>query len=82
LNLIVKDALSIIANVIEKVRDSANFWTTTPKREEKFIETCDQLNIQFKRKLVVNCRTRWNSTFLMLQVAIEYKEVFDRLSQR
>jgi len=81
LNLIVKDGLSIIANVIEKVRDSANFWTATPKREEKFIETCAQLNIQFKRKLVVDCRTRWNSTFLMLQVAIQYKEVFDRLSQ-
>jgi len=54
LNLIVKDGLSIIANVIEKVRDNANFWTATPKREEKFIETGAQLNIQFKRKLVVD----------------------------
>ena len=76
-----KDGLSIIANVIEKIRDNANFWTTTPKREEKSIETCAQLNILFKRKLVVDCITRWNSTFLMLQAAIQYKEVFDRLSQ-
>ena len=74
-----KDGLSIIANVIEKVRDNANFWTATPKKEEKFIETCAQWNIQFKRKLVVDCRTRWNSIFLMLQVAIQYKEVFDCL---
>jgi len=40
LNLSVKDDLSIIGNVIEKVRVSANYWTTTPKREEKFIKTC------------------------------------------
>jgi len=78
----VKDDLSIIANVMEKVRDNANFWTATPKREEKFIKTCAQLNISFKRKLVVDCRTRWNSTYLMLQVAIQFKKVFDRLSQR
>jgi len=39
-NLIVKDGLPIIANVIEKVKDNANFWTTIPKREKKFIETC------------------------------------------
>jgi len=80
LNLIVKDGLSIIANVIEKVRDNANFWTVIPKIKEKFIGTCARLNIQFKRKLVVDCRTRWNSKFLMLQVAIQYKEVFDRIS--
>jgi len=76
-----KDNLSIIGNVTEKVRESANYWTTTPKREEKFIETCAQLSIPLSRKLVLDYKTRWNSTFLMLQVAIKYKDVFDQLSQ-
>ena len=40
------------------------------------------MNIPFKKKLFVDCRTRWNSTYLMLQVAIQFKKVFDRLSQR
>jgi len=71
LNLIVKDGLSIIANIIEKVGESANFRTTTPRREEKFIETCAQLNIPFRRKLVVDCKAMRDSTFLMLQVAIQ-----------
>ena len=39
------------------------------------------MNIPFKKKLFVDCRTRWNSTFLMLQVVIQYKEVFDHLSR-
>nr|KYP43119.1 Putative AC transposase [Cajanus cajan] len=82
LNLIVKDGLSIISGAIEKIRESVHFWTATPKREEKFIETCGQMSIPFSKKLVLDCKTRWNSTFLMLQVAIQYKIVFDRLEQR
>jgi len=82
LNLIVKDGLSVIFSAIEKVRESVNFWTTTPKREEKFKETCVHLNICYNKRLVLDCKTRWNSTFLMLKVVIEYKEVFDQLSQR
>ena len=82
LNLIIKDGLCIISDAIEKIRESVHFWIATPKREEKFIESCGQVNIPFKKKLVLDCKTRWNSTFLMLQVAIQYKDVFHRLSQR
>lgn len=45
LNLTVNDGLSIIANVIEKVRENVNFWTNTPNRENKFIKICTELNI-------------------------------------
>lgn len=81
LNLVVKDGLSVISGAIEKVRKSVNYWTLTPKREEKFEDACLQLNCPFK-KPVVDCKTRWNSIFLMLRVAIEYKAVYERLSQR
>jgi len=40
------------------------------------------VNIPFKKKIVLDCKTRLNSTFLMLQVATQYKDVFHRLSQR
>jgi hypothetical protein len=82
LNLIVKDGLSIISGAIENIRQSVVYWTATPKREEKFIETCGQVNISYDKKLVQDCRTRWNSTFLMLSVAIQYKDVFARCAIR
>ncbi|WOL13352.1 zinc finger BED domain-containing protein RICESLEEPER 2-like [Canna indica] len=82
LNLIVNDGLSIISDAIEKVRESVHYWTATPKREEKFMETCGQLNISYDKKLILDCKTRWNSTFLMFDVAILYKDVFGRLVQR
>jgi len=80
LNLIVKDGLYIISDTIERIRESVHIWTITPKRGEKFIEVCGQVNIPFKKKIVLNCKTRWNSAFFMLQVATQYKDVFHRLS--
>lgn len=58
LNLIIKDGLSIISYAIEKVRESVSYWTTTPKRKEKFIETCSQMNMSIGRKLILDCKTR------------------------
>ncbi|KAL4373548.1 hypothetical protein AHAS_Ahas05G0092800 [Arachis hypogaea] len=81
-NLIVKDGMNAIYGSIEKIRDSVSFWVATPKREEKFEETCRQLNINYRRKLALDCRTRWNSTYLMLTSALPYREVFERLRHR
>ena len=45
LNLIVKEGMSLISGAIKNIRDSVGYWTATPKRQEKFIETCGQVNI-------------------------------------
>ena len=76
LNLIVKEGLEVIKESVEKIRKSAAFWTATLKRLEKFVETACQSNICCDKKLVLDCNTRWNSTFLMLSTTIDYKDVF------
>ncbi|TXG51379.1 hypothetical protein EZV62_023903 [Acer yangbiense] len=48
---------------------------------EKFKEAAEQLNLGHKKMLVLDCKTRWNSTYLMLSVALTYKHVFYRLKQ-
>ncbi|KAF7153498.1 hypothetical protein RHSIM_Rhsim01G0019200 [Rhododendron simsii] len=82
LNLIVKDRLDVIKVGIEKIRDRVAYWTASPKREEIFEETVRQLNVGSTKKLGLDCATRWNSTFLMLQTTLIYKDVFNRLSKR
>ncbi|CAN1240275.1 Putative AC transposase [Linum grandiflorum] len=80
LNLIVKDGLDIIKSGIERIRDSVSYWTATPKRVEFFEECAKQRNVDVGRKLAIDCPTRWNSTFKMLESALPYKDVFSRLS--
>ncbi|KAH9671363.1 BED-type domain-containing protein [Citrus sinensis] len=83
LNLIVKDGLDAIGDGIEKVRNSVNYWTSSPKRIELFEDTANrQLKLNCSKSLVLDCKTKWNSTYLMLEVALIYKDVFTRLKHR
>ncbi|KAG6479452.1 hypothetical protein ZIOFF_062918 [Zingiber officinale] len=79
---LVRDGLELISDSIETIRYSVAFWTATPKRDEKFIETARQLKVPSTKKLELDCKTRWNSTYLMLNTALEYEAVFARLKQR
>lgn len=82
LNLIVKDGLEVIGDGIERVRESVAFWTATPKRVEKFEELAKQEGFENGKKLALDCKTRWNSTYIMLETALIYKDVFPRLRLR
>ncbi|CAO2177128.1 unnamed protein product [Urochloa humidicola] len=73
LNLIVKDGLAAMDKDagLERIRESVRFWSATPKRHEKFEKKASELNIKFERRLVLDCKTRWNSTYIMLSTAVE-----------
>jgi hypothetical protein len=79
LNLVVQDGLAVIGDGIERIRDSVLFWTASPKRRQKFDESSRHLRISNTKELVLDCKTRWNSTYLMLSSALIYKDVFSRL---
>lgn len=79
LNLVVNDGLSIIGDAIERVRGVIAFCTSTPKRYEKFEDACNYVKIPITKKLILDCKTRWNSCFEMLQVTLLYKDTFTRL---
>ncbi|KAK2644855.1 hypothetical protein Ddye_020050 [Dipteronia dyeriana] len=82
LNLIVNDGLDVIGKVIERIRSSVLYWVATPKRIEKFEDTAHQLNIPYSKRLVLDCPTRWNSTYFMLTTTLLYKDFFACLSVR
>ncbi|KNA22522.1 hypothetical protein SOVF_033200, partial [Spinacia oleracea] len=81
LNLVVQDGLDVIKSDIEKVRECVSFWMSTPKRIEKFEEACRFLNLPNSKRMVLDCKTRWNSIYLMLRTVYPYKEVFTRLKR-
>jgi hypothetical protein len=56
------------------------FGQPHPKRIEKFEEIAKYVKINMKNKIGLDCKTRWNSTFNMLSIALPYKSVFIRAS--
>ena len=78
LNLIIRIGLDVIKHAIDNVRDSVVFWTTSPKRIERFEDVCRQMKVPCTRRLGLDCPTRWNSTYLMLKTALAFKNVFPR----
>ncbi|KAL4607009.1 hypothetical protein ACB092_09G144200 [Castanea dentata] len=67
--------LSLIGDGIEMIRHSVIYWTGSPKRRQKFDENACQLHVQCTKELVLDCKTRWNSTYLMLSTTLIYKDL-------
>ena len=82
INLIVQDGFSVIANAIENVRNSVSYWTSSPKRAQDFRLFARQVGVNCQKELLLDCKTRWNSIYMMLSVALEYREVFNRLRKK
>ena len=78
LNLIVKDGLDVLKSAIDNVRESVAYWIATAKRWEKFEEMAKFKKVKITRRLKLDCKTRWNSTFIMLDIALPYRAVFER----
>ena len=81
LNLIVQDGLSVISGALEKIRESVKFVNVTESRERLFQSCVEAVAIKPRNGgvlpgLVMDVGTRWNSTHLMLDRAIIYREAF------
>ncbi|GJX97803.1 zinc finger BED domain-containing protein RICESLEEPER 2-like protein [Tanacetum coccineum] len=77
----VQDGLLKIEIIIENVHDSVKFINQNEARLMLFGEIVQQLQLPH-RKLVLECKTRWNSTFHMLSTAMKFREVFPRFQER
>ncbi|XP_019186730.1 PREDICTED: zinc finger BED domain-containing protein RICESLEEPER 2-like [Ipomoea nil] len=81
LNLCVQDGLEEIRHVIRDVRDSVEYVNRSEARRIQFADCVQQLQLK-DRKLIRDCKTRWNSTFEMLSCALKFKEAFKMLNDR
>ncbi|XP_047335680.1 zinc finger BED domain-containing protein RICESLEEPER 2-like [Impatiens glandulifera] len=75
LNIIVQDGLYEIQNIIDDVKKSVRFINQSESRLRKFSDVVHHLGIQVN-KLIIDCLTRWNSTYKMLVEAYKVKDAF------
>lgn len=73
---------SVIGSAIENVRNSVSFWTSSPKRIQDFRLFSRLAGVDCQKELLFDCKTTWNSIYMMLSVALEYREVFNLLSKK
>ncbi|XP_019178988.1 PREDICTED: zinc finger BED domain-containing protein RICESLEEPER 2-like [Ipomoea nil] len=81
LNLLVQDGLNTIKDVIHNVRESVKFINSSDARLKSFHEVIELKGLK-ERKLILDCPTRWNSTFLMLCTASKFKHAFSDYNEK
>ena len=80
INLVVRDGLQDIDGNVETIRNAVQYVRSSTQRQKSF-----QLKVESGKmtrgSLPLDIKTRWNSTYLMLQRAIKYKVAFDKMEQ-
>ncbi|CAN1309760.1 Zinc finger BED domain-containing protein RICESLEEPER 2 [Linum perenne] len=80
-NLIVGAGLEEMGLSVRRVREAVRWVVASPAREQSFQKIVDFKEIESSRKLCLDVPTRWNSTFLMLDVAALYESAFKLYEQ-
>ncbi|KAI5313276.1 hypothetical protein L3X38_042450 [Prunus dulcis] len=79
INLIVKEGLKRLESSIVAIRNAVKFVRSSPSRLSYFKMCVETEKIECKGLVVMDVPTRWNSTCLMLDVALKFQKAFDRM---
>lgn len=77
LNLIVKDGLKELKSSIKPIRNVVLFLHSSPGRLNKFKEFVILTEFSSTSTVPMDVKTRWNSTYKMLDIALKYRIVFE-----
>uniref|UniRef100_A0A803MKN7 BED-type domain-containing protein n=1 Tax=Chenopodium quinoa TaxID=63459 RepID=A0A803MKN7_CHEQI len=80
-NLVVSDGLKIVNDSVQRVRQAVRFIKQSPARLQRFKKCVLDEKINTKKGLCLDVPIRWNSTYLMLNAAIELEDAFERYSE-
>ncbi|CAH9122092.1 unnamed protein product [Cuscuta epithymum] len=80
-NLIVKSGLRCMEKSVLSIRNAVRYVRSSPARYDAFKECAKKEELESKKVCVLDVPTRWNSTYIMLETALELKAAFDRLAE-
>ncbi|KAL2905221.1 Zinc finger BED domain-containing protein RICESLEEPER 2, partial [Bienertia sinuspersici] len=77
LNLNVQSGLTVVGESVVKLHAGCSYIDGSDHRLTKFHECVRAFGANFKGSLILDCLTRWYSTYLMLKKAFQAKSAFD-----
>jgi hypothetical protein len=77
LNLIVKEGTTVAHNSIERIQNMVKYVKGSPQRLALFKSCVERKQLRCKSSLKLDISTKWNSTYIMLEVAQKYERAFD-----
>ncbi|KAG5540966.1 hypothetical protein RHGRI_021004 [Rhododendron griersonianum] len=80
-NIMVQDGLGEIKGITDRVREGVKYLAASEAQLIQFGEIVKNLQLPLK-KLILDCSTRWNSTYMMLSTALAFKNVFPMYKAR
>ena len=81
INLIVNEGLKDLHKSIAAIRNCVRYIRSSPARLQKFKACAERERIDYKGWLVLDVPTRWNSTYMMLNVALKFEKAFSRYEE-
>lgn len=79
INLIVVDGLKSLKTAISRITNAVRYVRRSPSGLKKLKDCIAIEKIESKSSVCLDVRTRWNSTYLMLDSAVKFESAFNRL---
>ncbi|XP_060673076.1 zinc finger BED domain-containing protein RICESLEEPER 1-like [Ziziphus jujuba] len=80
-NLIVCEGLKELDEAIVSIRNAVRYVRSSPSRLQKFKECISQEKIDSKSLVCLDVPTKWNSTYLMLELDLKFQKAFERMGE-
>lgn len=79
INLVVRDGLHEVDASVSAIRNAIQYIRASTKRVDSFDQKVESAKMT-RGSLSLDCKTRWNSTYLMLTRAMKFRVAFDRMA--
>lgn len=76
-NLIVDEVLGLVYPIIERIREAVRYVRQFDDRLEMFRECSGGVDIESESLLYLDVPNRWNTTYVMLSVALKFEKAFE-----
>lgn len=82
MNLVVRDGIDETKSIVKNLHCSVKYVRSITSRWQIFKKCIEEEKVENKRIVSLDVKTRWNSTYLMIDAALPFEKAFDRFEEQ